>query len=68
MIQWRNLNFDPLRYVHLMNDVAPHSLPMGMDRLLKKIREEFPDLRFGYFNPPKETFGRLGRSEYSPIP
>jgi molybdenum cofactor biosynthesis enzyme MoaA len=56
MIQWRNLNFDPLRYVHLMNEIVPHSLPIGMHRLLEKIRRKFSTLRFGYFNPPKETF------------
>ena len=55
-IQWRNLNFDPLRYVHKMNQVARHGRPMGMAVLLKKIQKEFPKVRFGYFNPPKEAF------------
>jgi pyruvate-formate lyase-activating enzyme len=54
MIQWRNLNFDPLRYFKIMNDVAPNGTPIGMKNLLGKIRREFPDLKFGYFNPPKE--------------
>ena len=56
MIQWRNLNFDPLRYVRIMNEAAPHGIPMGMPALLDKIRHAFPSLRYGYFNPPKETF------------
>jgi molybdenum cofactor biosynthesis enzyme MoaA len=55
-IQWRNLNFDPLRYVHSMNQVARHGRPLGMAVLLKKIQKEFPKVRFGYFNPPKEAF------------
>jgi len=56
MIQWRNLNFDPLRYVQHMNKVADHAPPMGMAALLNKIRRHFPRLRYGYFNPPKERF------------
>jgi hypothetical protein len=27
-----------------------------MQRLLEQIRQEFPDLKYGYFNPPKEKF------------
>ena len=56
MIQWRNLNFDPLRYFKIMSDVAPNGTPIGMKNLLGQIRQEFPDLKFGYFNPPKEKF------------
>ena len=59
LIQWRNLNFDPLRYVHLMNQAIPCSTPMGMDTLLKRVRKAFPLVRFGYFNPPKEEYYRL---------
>ncbi len=56
MIQWRNLNFDPLRYFESMNSVAPNGAPVGMEHLLEQIRQEFPHLKFGYFNPPKEKF------------
>jgi len=56
MIQWRNLNFDPLRYWKLMDSVSNIETPMGMKTLLNEIRSEFPALRFGYFNPPKESF------------
>jgi molybdenum cofactor biosynthesis enzyme MoaA len=58
MIQWRNLNFDPLRYVQTMNDVTRHSRPLGMAGLLKSVRDHAPHVRFGYFNPPKETFSK----------
>ncbi len=57
MIQWRNLNFDPLRYLKIMNDVAQCGQPIGMKRLLEQIRQEFPNIKYGYFNPPKEQFG-----------
>ncbi|MDJ0816632.1 MAG: radical SAM protein [Desulfobacterales bacterium] len=56
MIQWRNLNFDPVRYWDEMNSVADHSEPIGMEKMLNRIRKQFPKLKFGYFNPPKENF------------
>jgi pyruvate-formate lyase-activating enzyme len=58
MIQWRNLNFDPIRYWKEMDNVAEHGRPIGMEKLLDRIRKEFPKLKFGYFNPPKEVFGK----------
>jgi pyruvate-formate lyase-activating enzyme len=51
LIQWRNLNFDPLGYYDVMDEVAMHSRPMGVKTLLKKIRKRFPELKHGYFNP-----------------
>jgi pyruvate-formate lyase-activating enzyme len=56
MIQWRNLNFDPVRYWKTMEAAAPPGEPMGMEILLQQIREQFPDLKFGYFNPPRESY------------
>ncbi len=56
MIQWRNLNFDPIRYWNKMNALSRHGKPMGMETVLKRVRTQFPELKFGYFNPPKETF------------
>ena len=56
MIQWRNLNFDPVRYWRQMDAAASSGESIGMEVLLKQIRERFPNLKFGYFNPPKEKF------------
>ncbi len=56
MIQWRNLNFDPIRYWNEMHSVADHNEPVGMETLLDRIKRRFPQLKFGYFNPPKEKF------------
>ena len=56
MIQWRNLNFDPTQYWKKMNGVANHGEPIGMENLLNQIQTQFPKLKFGYFNPPKEKF------------
>lgn len=60
MIQWRNLNYDPIRYGTVMDRAAPLGTPIGVDTLLSQIREAFPQLRFGYFNPPKEDFAGAG--------
>ena len=56
MIQWRNLNFDPIRYWKEMNAVSNHGEPIGMKKLLDRIHKQFPKLKFGYFNPPKENY------------
>jgi pyruvate-formate lyase-activating enzyme len=56
MIQWRNLNFDPLRYWKQMSTVVQHGKPLGMKKFLQRVQEQFPNIKFGYFNPPKETF------------
>jgi len=56
LIQWRNLNFDPRRYLKIMDDAVPLGPPVGMQQLLQMIRKRFRDLRYGYFNPPKENF------------
>lgn len=56
MIQWRNLNFDPVKYWRTMDAAAEHGAPMGMKQALDRIRHRFPDLRYGYFNPPREKW------------
>jgi wyosine [tRNA(Phe)-imidazoG37] synthetase (radical SAM superfamily) len=56
MIQWRNLNFDPLKYFQIMSASALHSRPIGMQKLIRKIGKLFPKIKFGYFNPPKEKY------------
>jgi hypothetical protein len=65
MIQWRNLNFDPLRYWKSMDAAAPLGTPMGMGVLIREIRRGFPKLAFGYFNPPKEKIG--GEPPHRPL-
>ncbi len=51
LIQWRNLNYDPLRYYAAMDAVAAHGTPMGVAQLLKRVKKRFPNLKHGYFNP-----------------
>lgn len=53
MIQWRNFNIDPDWYLGKIG-VAETGEALGMNQLLQLLRDEFPQLRFGYYNPPME--------------
>lgn len=53
MIQWRNFNIDPDWYlakigVHETGEI------MGVKQMMQLLKEEFPALKFGYFNPSIE--------------
>ncbi len=56
LIQWRNLNYDPLRYVSIMKQADSQSESLGMDRVLSQLKKRFPALKHGYFNPPRQRF------------
>jgi len=66
MIQWRNLNFDPLRYWATMTAVGDSGPPMGMIRLIETVQQQFPQLFNGYFNPSKTDFPRSGPLQGTP--
>lgn len=53
MIQWRNFNIDPDWY---LGKVGVHQTGeiLGIKQVMNLLREEFPRLKFGYFNPPIE--------------
>jgi MoaA/NifB/PqqE/SkfB family radical SAM enzyme len=52
MIQWRNLNYDPLDYFKKLNiDNVPKGQLIGVRQVILNIKERFPGLRHGYFNP-----------------
>ena len=54
LIQMRNLNIDPELYIRSL----PRGIQregIGIRRFMHDLRENFPDLRFGYFNPAKES-------------
>ncbi len=50
MIQLRNLNIDPDWYIDILKIEKPSSVS-GIKNLLKMISDEFPFIKFGYFNP-----------------
>jgi pyruvate-formate lyase-activating enzyme len=53
MIQWRNFNIDPDWY---LGKIGIHETGeiIGVKQLMELIKEEFPALKYGYFNPPME--------------
>lgn len=53
MIQWRNFNIDPDWYLGKMG-VADTGECIGVKQLMEAVHEEFPHVKFGYFNPPAE--------------
>ncbi len=53
MIQWRNFNIDPDWYLGKIG-VGEATSILGIKQLMDLIQEEFPNLKFGYFNPPSE--------------
>ncbi|MFA5143067.1 MAG: radical SAM protein [Candidatus Omnitrophota bacterium] len=52
MIQWRNLNYDPLLYFKKLRiDKFENTGLMGIAEELSYLKRLFPKLRMGYFNP-----------------
>jgi len=50
MIQWRNLNIDPDWYIEEMG-IDFSIKRIGLKKVMDNVREKFPEIRFGYFNP-----------------
>jgi len=53
MIQWRNFNIDPDWYEEVVG--TPKGDAIGIKNHLKRVKEAFPSLLFGYFNPSANT-------------
>src|SRR5882724_6634767 len=53
MIQWRNFNIDPDWYLGRIG-VTDTGEFLGLKQFMELIHEEFPEVKFGYFNPPME--------------
>jgi pyruvate-formate lyase-activating enzyme len=53
MIQWRNFNIDPDWY---LGNIGLHDTGerFGVRQMMDIVKEEFPHVKFGYFNPPIE--------------
>ncbi len=58
MIQWRNLNYDPLSYFRDLKIIPKESEMLGIKKVISGLRQEFPQLLMGYFNPAR---GRIKR-------
>ncbi len=64
MIQWRNFNIDPDWYLGKIG-VTETGECLGMHQMLQLIREEFPELKFGYFNPSMERIKGNFESDFA---
>jgi pyruvate-formate lyase-activating enzyme len=53
MIQWRNFNIDPDWYLGKIG-ISDTGECLGIKQLQELIHEEFPELKYGYYNPPME--------------
>jgi hypothetical protein len=53
MIQWRNFNIDPDWYL-THQGIGDSAEMMGIKNLMEEIHNEFPHLKYGYYNPPIE--------------
>ncbi len=58
MIQWRNLNYDPLYYFRILSRhceearSADEAIPLfGIAQEISSLKRLFPKLKMGYFNP-----------------
>lgn len=64
MIQWRNFNIDPDWYLGKIGVVETGDA-MGVKTLMELLREEFPLLKFGYFNPPMERIKGMFEKDFA---
>ena len=53
MIQWRNFNIDPDWYLPQVGCYETGEI-LGVKQIMELLREEFPKVKFGYYNPPIE--------------
>jgi pyruvate-formate lyase-activating enzyme len=64
LIQMRNLNIDPEWYLRAI-DHRPAGKPMGIRGLMARLKQDFPELRFGYFNPSLDPQAAIARHDGS---
>ncbi|HLX92595.1 MAG TPA: radical SAM protein [Puia sp.] len=64
MIQWRNFNIDPDWYLGRIG-VAETGEFLGIKQLMELLKEEFPSLKHGYFNPPFERIRGNFESDFA---
>ena len=50
MIQWRNLNYDPLRYFKELRILPSSGEMVGVKEMIESMKKDFPGLKTGYFN------------------
>ena len=64
LIQMRNLNIDPELYAKIL----PHGSVregMGIAAFMRRLRERFPRLQYGYFNPTRQDYARYRKRRHA---
>ncbi len=51
MVQWRNLNYDPLAYFEELGAWPERAELLGIKTVIDSLCKELPGIRMGYFNP-----------------
>ena len=64
-IQMRNLSIDPTLYWKSMNASGDG---IGMNKMMNRLKQEFPKLQYGYFNRTREMFYPDGYETDWPLP
>jgi len=59
MIQWRNLNYDPISYFKELGIKSEQNDTSGIDTLIRKIKKDYPRVMHGYFNPSRLRIKRF---------
>lgn len=59
MVQWRNLNFDPLAYFKLLKFSARSDSMLGIRKIINSVKKDFPRIMTGYFNPSRLRINRF---------
>lgn len=54
LMQLRNLNMDPEYYLDVLEH-KPAAAPLGIPNWLARLKAAYPELDFGYFNPPLQN-------------
>ncbi len=55
MVQWRNLNYDPLLYFKDLGLYEANEELLGMRQIVETLSNKFPNVRSGYFNPRQKA-------------
>lgn len=54
MIQWRNLNYDPMLYFKILKSATPEIGDLiGIRQEMDYLKRLFPKIKMGYFNPAR---------------
>jgi wyosine [tRNA(Phe)-imidazoG37] synthetase (radical SAM superfamily) len=56
LIQMRNLNMDPGWYLETLGADAVPAHGFGILSWMQRVRQHYPRIRFGYFNPAREAW------------